>query len=108
MLTGKWRDCGACRRTPGLQAQRACPDLPADRVTPASWCIDGDRLTVCPMGTLDRRRAAEAVSLHRHYRAGFLPGPGGVLDQRERDLEMIETIEAVASEIAAEKQAATP
>jgi hypothetical protein len=41
--------------------------------------------------------------MFRHYRQGFLPGAGGILHQRERHLEMIETIDAVLAEIEAEE-----
>lgn len=41
--------------------------------------------------------------MYRHYRQGFLPGAGGILDQRELHLEIIETLDAVLAEIEAEE-----
>jgi hypothetical protein len=55
------------------------------------------------VAAVDRRLFREAVGLYRHYRQGFLPGAGGILDQQERHLEMIETIDAVLAEIEAEE-----
>lgn len=71
--------------------------------------IDGQEYRRCPAGVVDRRLANEAFGLWRHYRAGFLPSAGGVYDQSERDMELIEIVAAVADELdaeAAEKAAA--
>lgn len=65
--------------------------------------IDGARYTGCPVAAVDRRLMREALGLYRHYRAGFLPRGGGIYDQQERDLEMIETVAGIMAEIDAEE-----
>jgi hypothetical protein len=65
--------------------------------------IDGTRYAGCPVASVDRRLVREAFAMYRHYRQGFLPGAGGILDQRELHLEIIETLDAVLAEIESEE-----
>ena len=61
--------------------------------------IDGVDYFTCPSGHVDRDLMDEAFTAYNHYQKGFLPHAGGIYDQPERLLRMIEVIGAVKSEI---------
>lgn len=98
---GRLHDCGECRGA-GLQGARRCPEAPEEKGLPPTM-IDGDEYPRCPVAAVDRRAAHEAFLMYRHYKAGFLPGPGGAMDQLEIELETIEVVAAVAAQIEAER-----
>jgi hypothetical protein len=85
-----------------MQGARRCPDAAEGPGLPPT-VVDGREYERCPVAAVDRREAFGAFSLFRHYKAGFLPGAGGVLDQAEIALEQIEVLAAVVAEIEAEK-----
>ena len=57
----------------------------------------------CPVGMVDRGLANEAFELVNHYDRGFLPYAGGIYDQPNKILQMIETVRAVMLEGKKEK-----
>lgn len=60
--------------------------------------IDGERFYTCPVAAVDRNLANEAFDLMNHYAVGHLPYAGGIYDQPERLLQMIEIMAAARAE----------
>lgn len=84
-----------------MQAQRHCPELAKEKwLLPDADLgeIDGEKIFKCPVAQVDRDMAYEAFRLANHFQKGFLPYAGGIYDQPERLMQMIETVEAVKAE----------
>ncbi len=56
--------------------------------------IDGEGMDTCPAAVLDSE-TSEGLDMWAWMKRGFLPKPGGIDDQEERDLQVIEIIESV-------------
>lgn len=61
----------------------------------AVYMLDDEPLYSCPQALIDAE-AIEALEMWGWMERGFLPRPGGVDDQLERDLILITTVAAQA------------
>jgi len=91
--------CSECREA-GLDKSRFCEE---DSPSPLSLKIDGEEYYRCPVQFVTDE-SVEALSAYQFYKAGFLPGPGGFMDQETRFIEQMQTIEAVVSQALEEKR----
>ena len=99
-LKGRFFDCGECRKA-GLHRQRHCPEIENETwLIPdaALFDIDGEPVYACPVGQIDRRIVNRAFELVNHYERGFLPFAGGIYDQPNKMLQMIETVRQAKAE----------
>lgn len=64
----------------------------------ALYELDGEEITACQAGDLDIDAAHDAFELFNHYQEGFLPHSGGIYDQPEILLEIIELVGIVKRE----------
>lgn len=61
----------------------------------AVYMLDDEPLYSCPRAFVDDE-AIEALEMWAWMEKGFLPGPGGIDDQAERDLELMTAVAAQA------------
>lgn len=59
--------------------------------------LDGEPLYSCPQAKVDPD-ILEAIDMHNWMERGFLPRPGGIDDQLERDLQKIMIVAGVKAE----------
>ncbi len=62
------------------------------------FTIDEIDFHTCPTGAVDRDLTEEAFNIYTYFKTGFLPYTGGIYDQPERLMGMIDIIESVRSE----------
>jgi hypothetical protein len=64
----------------------------------ALYEIEGEPVYECPVGAIDREMMNEAFNCFNNYQRGFLPYSGGVYDQPNRLMAMIETVRSARAE----------
>jgi hypothetical protein len=73
------------------------------------WNIDGADFTICPKGLVkDEAWIGKAFDWYRHYKNGMLPNKGGLLDQQQRYLTVMELIDLCINRIKAEEADSKP
>jgi len=80
-----------------MDKHRLCP-MRGAKAQVAIYAIDGEDIFECPVGLVDQDLSEEAFGLFNHYEQGYLPFGGGIYDQPERTLQMIEVVKAVRAE----------
>ncbi len=86
--------CKPCREGRCNECDKATGKLK----TSAKFEIEGKVLTQCPLRYL-APNVMRAINLHSHYKNGFLPHAGGVLNQPARTMKQIEAVASVENDI---------
>lgn len=81
-----------------------CKHKDCDGSKGASWFVlDGEDIRYCPISRITEETALY-IKYYGHYKNGYLPADGGMLDQTARFLRAMEIIDSVINEYRQEKQ----
>ncbi len=90
-------DCHKC--SDAQKQERGCE---ADSQIPGMWKIGDDEISRCPRG-LVTIKTIEYLNAYIFFKQGFLPNPGGWLDQPLKFIQAMRVIEAEVMKLKEEK-----
>ena len=89
----KWKlDCRTCTRVQKLE--RGCIQ---DSLIPEAWELDDWKFSRCPKKVVTRQ-SYEFILAYNFYKGGFLPNPGGWMQQPVKFIEAVMLIDGMEGE----------
>ena len=92
-------NCPRLKRHPGAE-KIECDPVECDN---SIWNFNGEDFKGCPAKNITQQ-TGECIRMYRFFKSGILPRHGGLLDQGNRYIEAMETIDREINLIAQEKE----